>query len=77
VSGPIVLPVRRIFAINVSLKIHLLVVKTVALCYVAKIPVFITGIVTHVMFLTALIISKGMLLEFVTVVRPPTSGNTV
>jgi hypothetical protein len=38
VSGPIVLPARNICAINVFLKMHLLVVKTVVLCYVAKIP---------------------------------------
>jgi hypothetical protein len=67
---PVVLPVRNICAINVYLKMLCLVVKTVALCYVAKIPVFVTGIVTHVMFLAALIVSKGMLIEVVTVVRP-------
>jgi hypothetical protein len=77
VSGPIVLPARNICAINVFLKMHLLVVKTVALCYVAKIPVFVTGIVSHAMFFTASIVLKGMLLEFVTVARPPTSVNTV
>jgi hypothetical protein len=56
---------------------HLLVVKTVELCYVVKIPVFVTGIVTHVMFLTTSVVLKGMLLEFVIVVRPPPSVNTV
>jgi hypothetical protein len=77
VSGPIVLPLRNICAIIVSLNMHLLVVKTVALCYVAKNPVFVTGIVTHVMFLTALIVLKGMLIEFVTVARTPPSVNPV
>jgi hypothetical protein len=76
-SGHIVSPVRNICAINVSLNMHLLVVKTVALCYVTRIPVFVTGIVTHVMLLTALIVSKGMPLEFVTVVRAPPSVETV
>jgi hypothetical protein len=77
VPGPIILPVRNICAINVSLKMHLLVVKTVALCYVAKIPVFVTGIVTHGMLLTVLLFFKGMLLKFVTVARPLPSGKTV
>jgi hypothetical protein len=58
-------------------KMHLLVVKTAALCYVAKILVFVTGIVTLAKFLTASIVLKGMLLECVTVARPPPSVNTV
>jgi hypothetical protein len=64
--GPIVSPARNICTINVFLKMHLLVVKTVALCYAAEIFVCVTGI-----FL------KGMLLEFVTVARPPPSVKTV
>jgi hypothetical protein len=77
VSGPIVSPARNICAINIFLKMHLLVVKTVALCYVAKTLVIVTGIVTHAKFLTASIVLKGMLLEFVTVARPPPSFETV
>jgi hypothetical protein len=77
VSGPIDSPARKICAINVFFKMHLLVVKTAALCYVAKNLVFVTGIVTHAKFLTASIVLKGMLLEFVTVARPPPSFKTV
>jgi hypothetical protein len=76
-SGPFVSPARNICAINVFLKMHLLVVKTVALCYVAKILVCVSGIVIHAKFLTASIVLKGMLLEFVTVARPPTSVKTM
>jgi hypothetical protein len=47
----------------------------IVLC--AKILVFVTGIVTHAKFLTASIVLKGMLLEFVTVASPPPSVKTV
>jgi hypothetical protein len=62
VGSGIISPVTNICAINVFFKKILLVVKTAGLCYVAKILVFVTGIVTHVMYVTALIVSKGMLL---------------
>jgi hypothetical protein len=54
-----------------------LVVKTMVLCCVAKNPFFVTGILTHAMFLTTLLVLKGMLLAFVTVTRPPPSIKTV
>jgi hypothetical protein len=46
-------------------------------CGIAKIIVCVTGIVIHAKFLTASIVLKGMLLEFVTVARPPPSVKTV
>jgi hypothetical protein len=70
-------PARKICAINVFLKMHLLVVKTATLCYVERIIVFVTEIVTHAKFLTSSIVLKGMLLESVTVARPPPSVKTV
>jgi hypothetical protein len=75
--GPIVSPARNICAINVFFKMHLLVVKTVALCYAAKILICVTGIVIHAKFVTTSIVLENMLLEFVTVARPPPSVKTV
>jgi hypothetical protein len=59
VLGPIVLPVTNICAITFSLMMLLVVVKTVGFCYAVKIRVCVTGIVIHVTFLTASIVSKG------------------